>query len=292
MMQSDTPRKLYKFSGPTDYALQNLARGVIFCQHYSAYNDPFEFWTKILEGIPDAQLEPDRFAAAKNAWGADFMAADDEYLLEYFQSVAEEQPAFHEIRDLRRIACFGSSPDNLLMWSHYGDGLRGLCLVFDDTELLEASSTSAFAVNVAYQKSPPCADAFVYAVASGLFEHVLEELEEQKSRSYDRNQVADNKQTLGEAHSTMTETLQKIYATKPLEWEYEAERRLLVRAEQGGFEPVFHKYSRKALNGVLIGERMPHDFRRRLEKVVSDRYGHAYVKTVSRSSSSYNLEIG
>jgi hypothetical protein len=147
-------------------------------------------------------------------------------------------------------------------------------------------------VNVAYQKSPPCADAFVYAVASGLFEHVLEELEEQKSRSYDRNQVADNKQTLGEAHSTMTETLQKIYATKPLEWEYEAERRLLVRAEQGGFEPVFHKYSRKALNGVLIGERMPHDFRRRLEKVVSDRYGHAYVKTVSRSSSSYNLEIG
>ncbi len=54
-MQLDANRKLYKFSGPTEYALQNLEDGVIFCQHYSAYNDPFEFWSNIHEGIPDAQ---------------------------------------------------------------------------------------------------------------------------------------------------------------------------------------------------------------------------------------------
>ncbi|MEM7559834.1 MAG: hypothetical protein AAF394_12005, partial [Planctomycetota bacterium] len=84
MMQSDAPRMLYKFSGPTDYALQNLERGVIFCQHYSAYNDPFEFWGRILEGIPDAKSEANRFKVAKEAWGCDWMSPEDEDLIEYF----------------------------------------------------------------------------------------------------------------------------------------------------------------------------------------------------------------
>lgn len=82
-MQPDANRKLYKFSGPTEYALQNLEDGVIFCQHYSAYNDPFEFWSNIHEGIPDAHQEPDRFLAAKKAWGCDWMSPDDEDLIEY-----------------------------------------------------------------------------------------------------------------------------------------------------------------------------------------------------------------
>ncbi len=56
-MQPDSNRKLYRFSGPTEYALQNLRNGVIFCQHYSAYNDPFEFWSNIYEGIPDPKIE-------------------------------------------------------------------------------------------------------------------------------------------------------------------------------------------------------------------------------------------
>ena len=68
-MQPDAKRKLYKFSGPTEYALQNLENGVIFCQHYSAYNDPFEFWSNIYEGIPDPKVEPERFLAAGSAGG-------------------------------------------------------------------------------------------------------------------------------------------------------------------------------------------------------------------------------
>lgn len=89
-MQPDVNRKLYKFSGPTEYALQNLENGVIFCQHYSAYNDPFEFWSNIHEGIPDAQQEPDRFLAAKKAWGCDWMSPDDEDLIEYFAACLDE----------------------------------------------------------------------------------------------------------------------------------------------------------------------------------------------------------
>lgn len=76
-MQPDAKRKLYKFSGPTGYALQNLENGVIFCQHHSAYNDPFEFWSNIYEGIPDPKVEPERFLAAASAWGFPANSVDE-----------------------------------------------------------------------------------------------------------------------------------------------------------------------------------------------------------------------
>ena len=34
------PGELLRFNGPTEYAIQALEKGEIFCQHYSAYNDP------------------------------------------------------------------------------------------------------------------------------------------------------------------------------------------------------------------------------------------------------------
>lgn len=65
-------RDLLKFCGPTESSLRNLANGVLYYQHYSAYNNPFEFWSNIYEGAPDALREPERFAAALRAWGMEF----------------------------------------------------------------------------------------------------------------------------------------------------------------------------------------------------------------------------
>lgn len=294
-MQLDANRKLYKFSGPTEYALQNLEDGVIFCQHYSAYNDPFEFWSNIHEGIPDAQQEPDRFLAAKKAWGCDWMSPDDEDLIEYFAACLDEQPSFLHWRDITRIACFGSEPDNLLMWSHYADGLRGLCLVFDDDELLEASPRSTFAVNVAYQKNPPTADAFIYAIANDQMDFHLMSIEEAEDRSKHIGErdpfVEDYRKVAGDAYLSKTEILQRVFATKPLEWEYEAERRLLVRASGNDTEPIFHRFPKTALREILIGERMPDSFRARLEALVAEHYSHVSTRAVARSSSTYRLKI-
>src|SRR3546814_6218620 len=70
--------RLLKFCGPTSYALQNLENGQIFCQHYAAYNDPFEFWTTISTGIPDPDSEPERYLAALRAWGFDCRTVEEE----------------------------------------------------------------------------------------------------------------------------------------------------------------------------------------------------------------------
>lgn len=45
----ESTKCLFKFSAPTNYALQNLKEGTLFFQHYAAYNDPFEYWARIVE---------------------------------------------------------------------------------------------------------------------------------------------------------------------------------------------------------------------------------------------------
>lgn len=68
----ESKRDLLKFFGPTEYSLSNLAGGVLYCQHYSAYNDPLEFWTDIYEGVPDAlrELNALRRRSGRGAWKA------------------------------------------------------------------------------------------------------------------------------------------------------------------------------------------------------------------------------
>ena len=169
-MQAEASAKpLYKFSGPTEYALQNLENGVIFCQHYSAYNDPFEFWSRVCEGIPDPKVEPERYLAAAEAWGfpsdsVDELIADELFAKEakeYFDECKNYAPPFAEMRQGIRIACFGSEQNNLLMWSHYGDGLRGFCIVFDE-ELIANADPEGYLFDVAYLKEPPIVDRLIY----------------------------------------------------------------------------------------------------------------------------------
>ena len=125
--------QLLKFSRPSDNALQNLEKGQLFCQHYAAYNDPFEFWTRISNGIPDPDREPERYLAALKVWGfhcRTVAEAKSDPLIQksvddYFDECQSYAPPFEQMRQKMRVSCFSDEADNLLMWSHYGEGLRG-----------------------------------------------------------------------------------------------------------------------------------------------------------------------
>ncbi len=165
-------KSLFKFSAPANYALHNLREGILFCQHYAAYNDPFEHWSRIIEGIPDPDRDPERFVAAARTWGfvVDTVAeAKAEPLIwdnfnDYFEECKHYVPPFDVMREDMRIACFGSEPDNLLLWSHYADGLRGFCVVFDEY-LITNSEPNGYLLDVAYLDSPPEIDSFIYGIA-------------------------------------------------------------------------------------------------------------------------------
>lgn len=276
-------QQLLKFCGPTENSLSNLESGVIFCQHYSAYNDPFEFWSNIYDGVPDAEREPERFLSATRAWGMEGCSPQDENLIAYFDECKEYQPPFQELRNEIRIACFGSQRDNLLMWSHYADGLRGFCIVFEE-DLVTKTEPEAYVVDVAYIDAPPTLDSFVYAIARDQDWYHQIAIEEQGSNE-------DYEQAGAEALRQMQEIWQLVFAAKPTEWKYEGERRLLVQSPRSDIAPILRQYPSDAIKEVILGERMADDYRVQILALMEKRYPRATVRTARRAKGYYTLVI-
>lgn len=294
--------QLLKFSRPSDNALQNLEKGQLFCQHYAAYNDPFEFWTRISSGIPDRDQEPERYLAALRAWGFDYRTVGEalkdpairDNVGEYFDECQSYAPPFEEMKQGMRISCFSAEADNLLMWSHYGDGLRGFCIAFDEGVI---AGDDGYVLDVAYLHTPPRVDSFVYGVAwdQDWYSDVAIEEAEHAARAQVRilqpDEVAMYEESGAEALSTMREIWQHVFATKPAEWRYERERRLLVQTDTDDTSPLLRAYDRAAVREVIVGERMPDKYRTRLTAVMREHYPNAPVKTASRADGVYSLSI-
>ncbi|WP_241233656.1 hypothetical protein [Altericroceibacterium xinjiangense] len=94
-----------------------------------------------------------------------------------------------------------------------------------------------------------------------------------------------------EALGTMREIWQHVFATKPAEWRYERERRLLVQTDMDDTRPLLRAYDRTAVREVIVGERMPEDYRARLIAVMRELYPDTPVRTASRAEGVYRLSI-
>lgn len=299
-----SPKPLLKFSAPSDRALENLEAGQIFCQRHDSYNDPFEFWSEIVTGIPDAVLEPNRFLSALRAWGFHYDTVDEaladqnvtENVTEYFDECTSYAPPFEDMRRGMRIACFASQRDNLLMWSHYADGLRGFCIAFDEEALLSGRN-DAHVMDVSYVDRPPLVDSFIYGIAhdQDWFSDVAIHEAQARIKVYGGPEGPGDiepYETLGaEAIETMRGLWQGVFATKPEAWRYEAERRLLVHADPQDEGPLLWKYDRGAVREIILGERMPAACRGRLLAVAAEFYPDVPVRTARRSRGSYAVQI-
>jgi len=291
-------QELLKFCGPSSYALENLQSRVIYCQHYERFNDPFEFWSEIVEGVPD-RSQTDRFLAAVQEWG--FGAVEDVVDLgvtaeEYFEDLWALQPPFLHMFDDMRIACFGSDTDNLLMWSHYADGLRGFCIVFDEDKVV-TGDRKEFITDVAYLEDPPFVDCFVYAVAQDqqdynqMASHETRAHVEYFGQRGREGEISAYDEAAADALARMKDMWQKVFAAKPLEWRYEKERRLLMQTDQTDRQAILRPYPKDAVREIIIGERMPVDYLERLRSVVWAAYGDIPIRTARRAANTYSLVI-
>ncbi len=289
---------LLKFCSPNDHAISNLRSRVIYCQHYARFNDPFEFWAKFRSGMPDVKTEPERFEAATREWGYQSPdGMDDPDIAAYFEEMLFYEPPFEMMLDRVRIACFGSERDNLLMWSHYADGLRGFCIVFDE-EAIVGAGPEAYVLDVAYLDRPPVVDSFVYAIAWDQQDFHLRAIEETQAQIKYAGKIEEERwlgpyqEAADTALAHMKETWQQVFGTKPLDWKYENERRLLLQTDLVGEEPFLRSYPAEAVREIIYGERMPPAYLARLQTVVREAYGNIPIRMARRSNDAYALIIG
>lgn len=90
-----------------DYALKLLKNGELFLSSIDKFNDPFEFSFKLED-------------EGKNEFWGSQQLAELSVLL----------PAIYQYG----VCCFSDSPDNGLLWSHYANSHRGICIEFETTE--------------------------------------------------------------------------------------------------------------------------------------------------------------
>lgn len=276
---------LCKFWRVNHRSLSALAARTLQGQHFTRFNDPFECGAHFLARQINRESEPERFASVVRAWGFDNVGtAPLEGTEEYFEQFESYDAGL--ARPGLRICCFASEADNLLMWSHYGDGLRGFCVEFDETVVTEVISSLEgfpFIADVAYADEPPSVDGMVLGVLDDQIDYAWMCWHEEKNDFW-----------RGEAER-LTEELRELYrrafATKPRAWAYERERRLIVQTDQHNLEPLIVTVPPEAVLSVTLGELMPEPHREAILNTVAASYPQAILRRARRVPGTYALAI-
>lgn len=273
--------KLYKFRTPDTYNLSALANNYLWFSKIEDFNDPFE-GIHGLNGLIDcdlmAQLVKDIVWKKKAEVGEDKFnkMLSDLGLTEGFTPEQKIQAVIEHdfqvlIKTIKSSMVLSMSVCNEiadpvyenLIWSHYADGLRGFCLVFDGDELLtdlnstEASSVKPIDIN--YQAKPISLNLRDFVTSGVLF---------------------------GEEDYEFVNKTSEIIATKSKAWSYENEIRFLSLNKENK-----HSYSPATLKEIIIGAKMPPEQETLVISIAKAANPNIKIKKATLKKNSFELEI-
>jgi hypothetical protein len=288
---------MFKYFRISQNSLANLAASQLYCHHYAAFNDPFECWCVERRDVPDALKEPERYSRVRAAWLGPEHPVDptvDDLFAEYVESLTTYPWSIVDnTKNNARISCFSESGDNLLMWAHYGDGLRGFCLEFDEQEILRGTPDGAHLLAVQYRDNPEPFDLCLYEVARDQMEWHEHQIAKARAKGEpvefglgdDFARVAANSKRL------MHEIYAKLLATKPREWHYEREIRLIFRVLKDDFSGVFYKFPRAAIKSVIVGDKITDENRTKISNALRQVEIEIPLLVASRDPSSFRVSV-
>jgi hypothetical protein len=290
-------KNVFKFYRVSDYSINAFGNSQIFCNHYSAFNDPFECWCIPQTGIPHPVNEKERYADVYRAWGfeeADFSQKGVEGLHEYCEQFDNEYAeSITQYIDSARIACFSADVSNMLMWSHYTDGLRGFCVEFDPEELVK-SSQRAVILKVRYKRKPEYLDTMVYSVAEDqvdFHEMVIDEELGYHKYVKDRKKISIRPYAdwLKKSRRLLFSLYAKQLAVKPVEWGYEKEMRLIYHSKDDSLAGELFDYPASAVKSIIFGEKMSAENKMLLTDIVMKKYPDVPLGSAVRNRHDYKI---
>ena len=149
IMTNNRPRYLYKYRSKKS-AIGFLKNSSIYFSSYKDFNDPFESACK-----KKYDFTPQEYFEAFQRLGVDpFTSIQkvEEIRLGLVNGVDLQRQVTDLILNGFAYFCMAKEPDNILMWSHYADSHKGVCLKFD---LLQDLDTFALTVPVDYNSEYP-----------------------------------------------------------------------------------------------------------------------------------------
>ena len=275
--------KLYKFREVNTNSLASLANAELWFSSKEDFNDPFEGMLALDETL---DTEDFNLGKANIKWSMDIDPSDQKFIelceklsIDPVTTTEETLMAKGLSSDLQvlikllhqsKLLCLSQKDSNVdpiyenLMWSHYAQGLRGFCLVFNNDSLQhdinDSCPSGMRAIKIKYQDVPDKLSLKDY-LRSDMW-----------IRQKDQNYI-----------QKVTETV----ATKSRAWSYENEVRLMALDPDISVYP----YSVSTLEEVVFGEKMPNQHKQLLLSILKSNYPHVKIKTARLMPSTFNLEI-
>lgn len=255
VMQGDFPRYLFKYQGLGTFRDHTLSELTLRFTRPSRFNDPFEFryWY-------DDKSESDDWNQFLS--NQKLSPSEKKELHQKIMSIpAEDRAKFvderiKEVFERCGLLCLTKKNDNLLMWAHYADEHRGVCIEFDmmgDPELFGDFG------KVEYDNNFP----------------EIDYIKEQSS--------GDN--------TSKSNTILKITKHKSPDWSYEQEYRVLKLNLQKDedHDAVLH-YKPGALRAIYFGSRVSAQDIADIKRILQSK-GMTHVKTYQSvlSNRSYSM---
>ncbi|VAW88449.1 hypothetical protein MNBD_GAMMA18-1762 [hydrothermal vent metagenome] len=157
------------------------------------------------------------------------------------------------------ICSFSKTRKNQLMWSHYADEHKGICIGFNE-QILRPDNSSIYPIDVTYQAEYPFA---------GIIE---------------RFKYFEELPGVNNTKSIAGDIFYSVLGTKYLNWEYERERRLVYQKSQA------ISFTEKAVNSIFFGLKMPERDRLTLRKLLSgEEWQHIKWYQAIKSKTEYAL---
>ena len=141
------PNKVYKYRS-TKNALIILEQQTIYLPSVSKFNDPFDCKIPMnFEEMADNEDTQRRFAEKflvnpnlpmdkRNAEIDKILVKGNIKNKEALRNI--EEVRIRKMEELFAVFCLSAIPDNLLMWAHYADSHKGICIGFHPQKLIDA----------------------------------------------------------------------------------------------------------------------------------------------------------
>ncbi len=263
----------YKFSALNINSLSALAEGKAWFSRLADFNDPFE--GQFLVKRPDLNADKERLLRhlenylPKNVMSEPafdvvwrkYLADPKEFDELIEQMISQTSTRFYNAFQNVSAFCLASDiPDvnashvsNVMMWSHYADGMKGFCIKF----------------------KPDC---------------LLASLEKLNEANFNVAQVHYQDDMYGVDFYDLIDLSKNVYTqaihTKHTGWEYEYECRIITE------NPGLYKYSHNAIECIFIGSKMPLSHQKILIDICSINIQDVDIFSVRTHASGYSVELG
>lgn len=122
---------LYKYTGNSNQAISNIRKHGLWFNTVNSFNDPFDIYPVYKMDEEERQQAMDLFQKTKDI---DIQLAET-FTAEELSVLERMQDRFMPVENSKSgVTCFSEERDNIIMWSHYANSHKGICLGFDITE--------------------------------------------------------------------------------------------------------------------------------------------------------------